>query len=86
MERQITFLNKKLEASEQNNSLLISDKDNILRDFNSLKRISSNIEMSRDDYQRNLMDLENQIFELKEINKELKKECDRLKNLFDFEK
>ena len=30
--------------------------------------------------------MENQIFELKEINKEIKRENDQLKNLFDFEK
>lgn len=50
MERQITFLNKRLESIEQTNSVILTDKNNLERDYLNLKRVNENVEGSREDY------------------------------------
>ena len=49
----------------------MNEKNTLFRDYNHLKALSSNIEVSRDDYQRNLMDLENQVLRGQDLNSEV---------------
>ena len=61
MERQIVFLNQKLEQNEQMVADLSRDKENTFKEYEYMKKVTEGIEFSNEDLQRNLINAQNEI-------------------------
>ena len=61
MERQIVFLNQKLEQNEQMVADLSRDKENTFKEYEYMKKVTEGIEYSNEDLQRNLINAQNEI-------------------------
>ncbi|EAR82394.1 hypothetical protein TTHERM_01164140 (macronuclear) [Tetrahymena thermophila SB210] len=84
MERQITFLNQKLEQADQHIRDIIQEKENIHRQYDSMMRVSQGLEGNRDEMQRQLMTLENEKIQLVENLNMLKRECEAKASELDY--
>ena len=85
-ERQITFLNKRLEEADLTIKENQEARQNLIKEFNNMRQFNDSIEINKDEYQKTVIVLEQEKICLQDQIRELKRNNDLLRQQFENEK